>query len=174
MDPLTALSLAGTIIQVIDFGTKVLHGSRSLYNSASGALDVNAELELITRDLTVLSKKLWRPLSAANATNSDPNGHEYDSLRELCDGCKSVADELLVALEDLKMDGSQNNKAWKSLRYAIKSIFSQKEIDSLNDRLAAFRRALDTHILADLKFGSCTRCYWNVTNTNLPTGMRVL
>lgn len=58
MDPLTALSLAGTIVQFVDFGSKLLVECHQLYKSKSGSLTVNDELSLATEDLRMVVDKL--------------------------------------------------------------------------------------------------------------------
>jgi hypothetical protein len=125
MDPLTAFSLAGTIIQFVDYGTKILRGSKGLYDSASGASVVNDEIETRTKDLLDLVIKLRRPLSL-ESTSADYA--TYTALRELCNGCRKVADELIARLQRLK------------------------DIDMLCKRLSEFRRSLDTHILSSLRY----------------------
>lgn len=50
MDPLTALSLAGNIIQFVDFGGRLLGGAGEIYHSAEGSLKVHDELELVATD----------------------------------------------------------------------------------------------------------------------------
>jgi hypothetical protein len=60
MDPLSALSLAGTIIQFADFGSKLLSESLQLYKSSRGTLDANEQLELVTADLQSVIAKLRR------------------------------------------------------------------------------------------------------------------
>jgi hypothetical protein len=44
VDPLTALSLAGTIVQFVDFWSKLLLSGRELYKSGTGSLTVNDEI----------------------------------------------------------------------------------------------------------------------------------
>ena len=51
MDPLAALSLAGNIIQFVDFGGRLLGGAGEIYRSADGSLKVHDELELVATDL---------------------------------------------------------------------------------------------------------------------------
>jgi hypothetical protein len=58
MNPLSALSLAGTIIQFVDFGRKLLGGAVDIYRSASRSLAVNDEIELEATDLKELVVKL--------------------------------------------------------------------------------------------------------------------
>src|SRR4051812_46224868 len=119
MDPLTALSLAGTVVQFVEFGTKVLKGSRQFYTSASGALLVNEELELITKDLSELTFKLRRPLTHDHFTPSAGELEEYRDLGALCHRCRTIAEKLIVRLNGLKVEGKQ--QAWKSFQHAIKA-----------------------------------------------------
>jgi hypothetical protein len=58
MDPLTALSLAGTVVQFVDFRSKLLLAGRELYKSTTGSLTVNDEIELVTSDLLAITQKL--------------------------------------------------------------------------------------------------------------------
>jgi hypothetical protein len=69
LDPLTALSVAGTIVQFVDFSSKILSHTAEFYNSAEGALSTNEELELVTADLSNLLARLRRPLYIGGATN---------------------------------------------------------------------------------------------------------
>jgi hypothetical protein len=58
MDPFSALSLAGTIVQLADFGSKLLTSGVQLYRSSTGALKAHEKLELITGDLQSVIIKL--------------------------------------------------------------------------------------------------------------------
>lgn len=70
MDPLTALSVAGTIVQFADFGCKLLSGYRELYKSTSGTLAANEEIELVTVDLQAVVLKLRRSVCPKDPSNS--------------------------------------------------------------------------------------------------------
>jgi hypothetical protein len=61
MDPLTALSLAGTIIQFVDFGCKLLAEGKELYKSTTGILTVNEELELAVDESWIESWFIFQP-----------------------------------------------------------------------------------------------------------------
>jgi hypothetical protein len=58
MDPLTAFSVAGTVIQFVDYGTKLLLEAHRPYKSTSGVPTANQELELVTADLRGVIRKL--------------------------------------------------------------------------------------------------------------------
>lgn len=58
MDPLTALSLAGNIVQFVEFSSKLLKEGHSLYKSRTGALAIHEELKLTMNDLRTLIAKV--------------------------------------------------------------------------------------------------------------------
>lgn len=51
MDPVTALSTASCIVQIIDFGVRVVSKGNKIYLSIDGTLAETLDLELITNDL---------------------------------------------------------------------------------------------------------------------------
>jgi hypothetical protein len=51
VDPISALSLAATIIQVVVFGSKIVSKGYHLNKSATGAFDENEALELVAANL---------------------------------------------------------------------------------------------------------------------------
>jgi hypothetical protein len=66
MDHLTALSVAGNIIQFVDFSCKLISSSYKLYESASGVLVENLELEAIAESVLELNIKVKDSLSIAS------------------------------------------------------------------------------------------------------------
>ena len=117
VDPLTALSVAGTIVQFVDFGTKLISRSKELYRSVDRALGVNKELEKIVEDLSKLLVKLQQPVRLKNTSSG--NDRDEDALESLCTACRNVADETLKRLEGLKVD--RKNGRWKCFGKALKS-----------------------------------------------------
>jgi hypothetical protein len=51
MDPLTAVSLAGTILQFIDFSSKLVAGTYEIDRSVSGATAENEDITTVISDL---------------------------------------------------------------------------------------------------------------------------
>jgi hypothetical protein len=155
LDPLTALSLAGNIIQFIDFSTKLVAKGHELYNSADGASIGNAELEVIAKDLQDLNGRLQQsPPSAATKsilTDSDI------ALRKLSGKCSGVAGELVGALDKLKVQGTSNRR-WKSLRQALKGLMKKEEVDAIAERLQTFREELNLHILVSMRYAVPAFC----------------
>jgi hypothetical protein len=155
MDPLTALSVAGNIIQFVDFSYKLISSSYKLYESASGALVENLELEAIAESVLELNVKVKDSLGIASQITDElvfkrRHDHNYEdedaklsaldrfrrtadavsrsrredkeeeqlkqlnrarrendkAIRYICEQCVSVADELVHALEKLKVKGT--------------------------------------------------------------------
>jgi hypothetical protein len=55
LDPLTALSLASSVIQFVDFGIKLFRSGRELYGSSNGSSVGNQDLDTIAKDLKGLN-----------------------------------------------------------------------------------------------------------------------
>jgi hypothetical protein len=155
MDPLTALSLAGNIIQFVDFGSRLLRRAGEFYKSSVGSLTVDDELELVTVDLQTLVVKLRKYLPPTESNNSQDIANQEDdeswaSFKKVCDQAANIADEILGRLEKLKVKDGKHRK-WRSLQKAVESLWSQKEIFSLMERLSGLRGALETRVLLSIR-----------------------
>jgi hypothetical protein len=62
LNPLTAFSVAGTVVQFVDFSLKIFAKTRQIYRSAEGATKINQHLADTAQDLRNLVTKLQRPL----------------------------------------------------------------------------------------------------------------
>lgn len=152
MDPLTALSVAGTIVQFVDYGTKLLSQATELYKSSVGTLRSNNELELVTTDLRGLVAKLRQSYySEGGAEPSSEDAQQRMSFERLCDEAATLAEELIERLDKLKVkDGKQ--RIWRSLKQAVETAWSEKEVADMRKRLLSFREALETRVLFSIRF----------------------
>lgn len=141
MDLLTILSLAGNIIQFVDFGTRILCTTRELYKSTRGTLAAHEEIALVTTDLSRLVEKLKH---CSISSDDDSAG-----FSKICDEAASLATEIITKLGGLKID-SGKTRALDSIRKAIKDLWSKDELNALVERLGNLRKALDTRVLVGL------------------------
>jgi hypothetical protein len=58
MDPLSALSIASAVIQIVDFSSKVIARTREVYQSADGSIEELTLIEDATANLDDLMKDL--------------------------------------------------------------------------------------------------------------------
>jgi hypothetical protein len=155
MDPLSALSLAGTIVQLVDFGGKLLSDTVQLYKSSCGKLDANQQLQLITGDLqSVIAKLQATPDTASGNAFGRPIEaipQQEDSLRKICDEASIIAEELLRKLQSLTVKDGKH-RVLESLKIAIRSAWSKEEISSLKQRLALFKESLHSRLMLSIRY----------------------
>ena len=152
MDPLTTVSLAGTIIQFVDFGSKLLTNAQELYRSTAGMLTTNQELELVTADLHSLVIKLRHSSHATGdgVSLTRKEQEEQETFQKICYEAMKVAEELLERLDRLRVKGGKHQK-WESFRKAVRSAWSKDEVILLVQRLGSFKEALETRTLFSIK-----------------------
>jgi|SRR5271156_5630563 len=142
MDPLTALGVASSVVQFVDFTSKLISGSYELYKSDYGVVEATSSLEALTSNLIAVSNDLSRSLKASKSIPKE--------LELLCKECVAEASKLLSVLESLKVEGS-DRRLWKSFKTALKTIWSQDKIDSFQGRLDSFRQQITMSIVVSLK-----------------------
>jgi hypothetical protein len=140
MDPLTALSLVGNIIQFVDFGSRLLSTTKALYKSPLGSLAVHNELELVTTDLSILVTKL----------KQNWEGEPSSSVRKICDEAADVATEIITRLGRMKVKEGKYREL-RSTQAAIRQAWSGKELKVLEERLGRLREAIGTRVLFSLR-----------------------
>jgi len=140
METLAIIGIVGNIVQFVDFSGKLISKSTELYRSSEGALAENIDTETITNHLVLLNNKLK---GAATATGDS-------TLESLCKSCATTADALLAALDNVRVKGKQDK--WKSMRKALRSVWSKEELAELGQRLAKFREELNLHVVVNLRY----------------------
>ncbi|KAF2647413.1 hypothetical protein K491DRAFT_614642, partial [Lophiostoma macrostomum CBS 122681] len=129
MDPLSALSIATSIVQFVDFSGRIIFGTWQIYRSPSGLSGDHADLGEITQTLQSLGSKM------TSRALSDTVEHERE-LKVLCDNVNAVAQELLDQA-NLELPSK-----WESCLKALQSVWSQQKIHELAQKLDGFRQQL--------------------------------
>lgn len=139
MEALAAVSLAGNILQLLNFAGDAISKSRQIHASVNGALEEHEDLEIVTTNLKDLSVRLQTPAGPVDSV-----------LEQLCIRCREIADELLKALESLCVKGKYTRS--QSLRKALKVLWGKEKFKVLEERLAIFRQELTLHITVELRY----------------------
>jgi hypothetical protein len=118
LDPITAIGVAGNIVQFVDFAIKLLSKSKEIYQSADGASVEYRSLEAIAANLSRMTDRLRKDL--CQHLIPPMNDETFDSYRSdkrteielglINAKCAREADALLAILRDLKVDGK--HKKW--------------------------------------------------------------
>ncbi|MCJ1243135.1 hypothetical protein MMC30_000332 [Trapelia coarctata] len=152
LDPFTALSLAGNVVQFVQFGSHLIAKAHDIHTSDSGVLEENLEMGVVTSRLLnmVVSLEQFQAMANTSGSNeSEPRPREEKCLLEISEACKMLAGEILKRLEDLKVHGPPS--AWTSVRKAFKAIWNKEELTALTKRFKAYISELDTVVLVSLK-----------------------
>jgi hypothetical protein len=148
-EAIAALSLAGNIVQFIDFGGKVLFGGLKLYKNrlGSNALGEMKDTKFITESLQRLIETLNQPLEESDPVNEGTKLSQTEiDLRDLAVNCSDIAKELLKAITKVELQGKRGK--WDSLRSALKHVLAEGRIERIRQCLDNFRQEVIVHILA--------------------------
>lgn len=136
MDPLSTLSLACNIVQIVDFSTKVVKACRKIYKD--GSLSENDSIAEMAGHLANLQSDLDVPSQQVSA-----------DLLDLSRKCSVTATEIIKELEDLKV--KQPGKGLYLISSTFKTLRKKSTIEKIWKRLGDYKSALDSHILIDLR-----------------------
>ncbi|KAK7986940.1 hypothetical protein PG988_001928 [Apiospora saccharicola] len=154
MDPLSAVSLAGTVVAFVDFSLKLASRATEICGSENGSSDEEASLETVYATLSKCSANLSTAVGGQATTGSSQLPRSYACIRKLAHACQTDCAAMLKILERLKEarkfepgDSSIERRA-KSIRGALKAIFKDPELKSLESRLQRTQRALTLELCA--------------------------
>jgi hypothetical protein len=132
MDPLSALGIAGNVIQFVSFASDLVFKTVEIYHSAGGLSKEALNLETVYTKLQDLSSGLESSTSFVRVDGG--LGKEVAALRQLSKSSKADCDLLLTVICKLRVQDGRK-KAWKSFRAALHAIWKGREIANLEERL---------------------------------------
>ncbi|CZR53594.1 related to small s protein [Phialocephala subalpina] len=144
MDPLTCLSIAGNVVQFIDFSFKIYSDTRQLYED--GRLQVHDQTKKAVEDLSKFSKSLSQ--STRGQHNTGGITENDVELEAICQHCRKLADDMVVRLK--KFDVSKKDNVFRSVCQVLKSMWSAEELAKAEKTLAGYRDMLNSRLLGSL------------------------
>lgn len=135
MDGLSALSVAASVAQFVQFGVSLVSKTREIHKSTRGTTIQYAEIETATLRLLDLNKQL----EAARNIKKDWAGHVSQTLEDIRIDCVAVCTDLLARLDSFKIKDSHKYRHWKSFRQALKVVYSRGEIEALAKKLRTYQ-----------------------------------
>lgn len=143
IDPLSAIGLASSILQLVDFSCKLVSDGYEIYET--GTLGGADELELVTRDLVRLANDLTKHRPRPTTVSSDDDG----GLQKLAASCTTVADQLLHVLSSVKPRAPHDGV--ESFRKALRLARRRGAIENLEKRLEKFQNHLNIRLISMLR-----------------------
>lgn len=139
MDPVTAFTVAGTVLQFLDTACHFAKLAYRLYKPGPGDVLGYSDLRKITESLSAVLPTL------EGAASGGDNGTEK-SLKQLARDCSKTASQLL---EKVKIPDPGRKR--DALKHGFCLIWKEDEIKSLQERLTSFRSQLNLHLLLSIR-----------------------
>jgi hypothetical protein len=147
LDPLSAISLASSVVQFVDFASKLISKGNEYHKSASGALVEHDEFQLASSRLKNLSDGLDVSLNLLQA--SAALSPEEEALKSVVADCRKISIDLTKALKKLRYRGAPT--MWKSFRQALKSVWGKEGIETRLQKLRDAQNQLTVHLLVVMR-----------------------
>lgn len=141
LDPLTAISLASSVVQFTDFGIKLITGSFKLYKTSNGVSADNADLETAIDQVRNLAARVILPFDKTG----EPMSGDEKELRELVKSCDVTASDLLSVLHDLRVKRPAGpGRMLESFRkvVAAQTPWNKDKIAALSKRLQMLQESI--------------------------------
>jgi hypothetical protein len=148
MEPLAALAIAIATVQFLDFAGSLVSGTWQIYRSSAGEADRNTlgDVRAINNDLLRLNRELKEAINDRKPRDLSPCDK---NIVQLGQRCTELGEQLASALDRLKSQGK--HQLWASFRLALKSVWSQSEVESLQRTLQNYREQISLNILVSLR-----------------------
>ncbi|KAK5653609.1 hypothetical protein OQA88_8638 [Cercophora sp. LCS_1] len=139
MEPISALSLVGDVVGLIETGLRSVKTARKIYHSATGSTSENESLALLAGEVRkramTLETKHSSVVDQASPSASDEDGQSLDNIAR---NCRKIADEVLALLSTLQTAQQKSVKhtiaaTWRNFRKKEE----KEELVAQLERLAA-------------------------------------
>lgn len=143
LEPLSAFSVACNVLQIIEFGSKVLSNAIDYRKAANGTLPEHQDLRNILQSLKNLNAELQASMPQLGGSQALSTAETR--LLEANAECLRLSNEFIDLLDRLKV------KSWnarlESLRMSVKSLWYKEKVESMEDALSQARDNLNVAFL---------------------------
>ena len=146
LEALAALSLASSIIQLVDFSGKLLKNGYDAYKSTNGADYERTQIACRVADLQTASQNL-----RASSTGSSASSDEKLLLR-LATESDEISKKLLGMLDGLKVQHKGLARTFDSARKQFKAAWKSEKMSTLERELERIQKQVNTCLLNILRY----------------------
>ncbi|KAM7222960.1 hypothetical protein V8F06_001516 [Rhypophila decipiens] len=137
MEPLVALSLAGSIVQFVQFATQLFNGARALHSSPGGSSVESSRLEDVYTRLAALRHSMGT--TPTRHSNNGPHISEEDDmtrqLKVLAANCQEDCNKLLAIVQKLNVKTRSGPGWWNSFHVAFLEHSRSGDLEVLRQRI---------------------------------------
>lgn len=132
MDPISAAGLASAVLTFVEFSWKLVKGSYDIYHSDTNTPADAVSISAVLKDLDDVTETL--------RVDCHGSSRHHDFLNDLATQCLAVSGELSTLLKDLQR--KEGNRVWRSVEAKWNLMRKEKDMASLEQRLASLRLQL--------------------------------
>jgi hypothetical protein len=148
MDPLTALSLVGNVISIVEFTAKLTTEAHEFVQSSSDALPRSEWIEEVAKQNKELAEQLATSVVGANTVSKSAT-----AMVKLAQRCQDESEILIALLDPLKL--TRRPDGTKSRAQAVLKVMRTKmkgaEIETSHAKLERLERQLSTLLLYNVR-----------------------
>jgi hypothetical protein len=150
MEALTALSVAGNVLQFVQFLAELVNDTRQIYSTAAGATSQNQNIEDIYGKLIDFNARLQSvPLSQ----DLGPGTLKHcEALAASAASCKGDCEKLIAMVEKLKVKDGKAPRQWRSFQAALAGVWGSSDIKQLKKRIDDRQRAMILQLCSISRF----------------------
>jgi hypothetical protein len=156
MEALVAVGLASNVVQFVDFAGKIISQTIRIYREKPKDTDGDddeeethySHLEAITSDLERFNANLKRSMVSGDGLQAHELSSSDREILRMCGECNKITGSLLTALGKLR---GTKKKLWSSFASALKTVWSESEIQALRQTLDSYRQQITLHVLASVR-----------------------
>ena len=145
---MVAVGLISNIFQFIDVGSRFVSKVWNISMSGRQGLTAVLDVQKVTEDLEHVLPGFKSPNDASPCLDSSDRG-----LQQLAGHCERLALELIESIR--KIDLPEKSRKRDNLMSAIRLIWKEEELKSLQSRLDGYRQELILHLLALIRYVRC-------------------
>lgn len=143
MDPLTTLSVACNVLQLVECAVESITACKAIYDE--GSLDKNRQVEEYADRLSTANKDL------CGALQCFPSTRRRSKVADVATDVSKTADELKIELNKLKLSRSQGSKRLGgAFAKTLRTLMSSDKIKRLRQKLQGHESALQAIIIREL------------------------
>lgn len=142
-DPLSALSLACNVLQIIEYGAKILTKTAEYHSAADGAPSEQTTLRGVVQSLKGLNTELAAciPLPSSTSPVSGPKARLIAANNE----CLRLSNEFLELLDQLTV--TKKHSVLESFRMSVKSMRYEEKVAAIKAAIGEARNNLNIAFL---------------------------
>jgi hypothetical protein len=149
MEPMSAISLAASVCQFVDFACRIISKGNKLRGARHGLLVEDADLLAASTRVVELNNKLVDSLGTYS--RSERGSLEVEARAQInaaCRGLNQVATELIDTLNKLRLPGGSGR--WRSMRQAVKSVRGRQGVEKMKNDIIVYQQRLNTALLISI------------------------